>query len=141
MSQQAATEFGIPPKKVAALQKSNPSIHIHMQPALQKLLELLLVLLRLPKDAPQEAIDKAKQNLEDHKALIDTSHGDSELNHPDSLSVVDDLIEVAATSDPDEEYAETPADLVEQEEPEQEQEQEQEETSKAKSKKLLKKSK
>lgn len=86
-----------------------------MQQALQTLLELLLVLFRLPKDTKQSVIDKAKQNIEDHKALIATAHGDSELNHPNTLTLIDDLTEVAATSDPDDEYAETPSDLLEEE--------------------------
>lgn len=89
-----------------------------MQQALEKLLELLLVLLRIPKNAPPAVIAEAKQAIEDHKATIDTMHGDSELAHPNVTTLIDDLTEIAATSDPDEEYSETPEPSAEEEESE-----------------------
>lgn len=79
-----------------------------MKQALIELLTLILALQRLPKSASPEVIQAAKDKIDEHKGVIDTMHGDSELNDPEVVEVIDDLVEVAATSEPDAEYAETP---------------------------------
>lgn len=97
-----------------------------MKNALQELLTLLIALVRIPADE-EDAIAAQKQKIEDHKALINTAHGDSELNDPTIIELIDDLTEVAATATPDPEYAEVPEEVEAEQEGETEGEGEAEE--------------
>lgn len=81
------------------------------------LLQLLLTLLRTPVKAKDE-IEAVSQEIKNHQALINTAHGDSELNDPQVKDLIDDLTTVAAESEPDEEYAEIPTELPELEQAE-----------------------
>lgn len=83
-----------------------------MKEALVQLLTLLLALARTPTDQ-KESIEAQKAKLQEQRDTIDTMHGDSELAEPEVTDLLDDLTEVVATSEPDEEYAEVPEEEVE----------------------------
>jgi len=78
------------------------------------LLGALLALARTPKgeDESEDSIATQKDNIQLIRDEIDTLHGDEEFNDPEVKDLIDDLIEVAGSSEPDTEYAEFPAEVV-----------------------------
>lgn len=80
-----------------------------MKDKLIVLFTLILALARTPKDQ-DEHIDKQKKKIQEVRDEIDTLHGDEDFNSDEVSELINDIITVAATSEPDEEYAEIPAD-------------------------------
>lgn len=81
-----------------------------MKEALLELFKLLIQLGRLSTDDPT-LVDKLKQKIALQKDIIDTLHGDSDMNDLEVQESIDDLTEILATSSPDPQYEEIPDDL------------------------------
>jgi len=75
-----------------------------------KLLLLLSCLLALMRTPPDEAksIKSQKKNIKLLRDEINTFHGDDDIASEEASELIDDLIEVGASSQPDDEYSEVP---------------------------------
>lgn len=80
-----------------------------MKEAILTLLQLLIKLARASSDDPTIKA-KLAQKLQDHKAFIDTFHGDSDFNDLEVQEALDTLTEVLSSSTPAPEHEELPDD-------------------------------
>lgn len=99
-----------------------------MKDKLIALLTLLLALMRTP-TSETASIEKQKKAIKLKRDEIDTMHGDEDFNSAEISELIDDITEVASTSEPDSEYAEVPdteeaEESSEEEEPAEEEEEE-----------------
>ena len=80
-----------------------------MKELLLALFSALIALARTPADE-EESVACQRKHIQQLKDKVDTIHGDCDLNEPDVVTQIDDLVEMLATSTPHPDYAEVPAD-------------------------------
>lgn len=81
-----------------------------MKPLLIQLFTGLLALSRTPKgqDESEASIDEQKARIQQVRDEINTMHGDELINDEEVQVLLNDMVEIAATSEPDADYAEFP---------------------------------